>query len=302
MQFEQVIFLVNSLSRSGRRTAEAIDSYMKEKPISYRIIQSEGEAFDLQAYSKQMPADSLYVISGGDGSLNHYVSYLEEKALNLPLAYLATGAGNDFARSLNLPINDVPAGLDYIFNLTQPKTLNIIKANDGQTNHYAVNSLGFGIDGWTNKLISDAPKTLKKMLGSSIYAMAIIPAYIEMTPRPLELVIEDKIYHFEKSLLALAVNNPYFGGGLKIDPKASALSDDLNCIVLDGVTVRDIPVILQKLLTDQTHLSHPKFHTFSAKSFTLNLLKAEYGEKDGEMMDKASYSIKIETVKRLFWV
>lgn len=301
MEFNQIVFLVNDLSRSGKRTADAVNTYMKDKNISYRIIKMIGNVFDLESFIKENP-QTLYVVAGGDGSLNHYITYLEERNIDVPISYLATGSGNDFARSLGIPRVDIETGLDYIFSLNDARDLSVIKATSGNETFYAINSLGFGIDAWVNKKIGEAPRTVKRVLGSNIYLLEVAPAFFDMTPRHVQVIIEDEVHDYYNSILAVVVNNAYFGGGIKIHPMATALGEEFKIIILDDIEMSDIPGIVKPLLTDQTHLNHPKFHTFSASNFKLNILEEEYGQKDGELIEKNTYSLEIERHKRSFWI
>lgn len=301
MEFSQIVFLVNDLSRSGRRTADAVNTYMKVKNIPYRIIKVIGSAFDLESFIKENP-QTLYVIAGGDGSLNYYITYLEERNIDVPISYLATGSGNDFARSLGIPRSDIEAGLDYIFSLRDTREFSVIKATAANETFYAINSLGFGIDAWANKKIGESPRAVKRILGSNIYLLEVVPSFFDMTPRHVQVIIEDEVHDYYNSILAIVVNNAYFGGGIKIHPTATAFDEEFKIIVLDDIKLSDIPGIVKPLLTDQTHLNHPKFHTFSASNFKLNILEEEYGQKDGELIDKNIYSLEVERHERSFWI
>ena len=88
----------------------------------------------------------MVIVIGGDGSLNHLVSLFEKYHLSNYIGYIPSGSGNDFARSHNMPLNTEKA-IAHIFNLKAPKEVSILKTTQGDMAHYAVNSIGIGIDG-----------------------------------------------------------------------------------------------------------------------------------------------------------
>ena len=63
-------------------------------------------AQDAMEQMKEMPDDyDLVVCSGGDGTLDEVVTGMMRRKHKVPIGYIPAGTCNDFARSLNIPVN-----------------------------------------------------------------------------------------------------------------------------------------------------------------------------------------------------
>ena len=122
-----VQFLINSNSHNGEKIASQIERKMCQYPIDYQVIKISGKHF-FDSLLKERREGRLVVIVGGDGTLNHCISFLEEEDIEIPVAYLPSGLGNDFARSMGLSL-DIDEALNHLFSLRQSKKIEIGRAH-----------------------------------------------------------------------------------------------------------------------------------------------------------------------------
>ncbi|MDO4669879.1 MAG: diacylglycerol kinase family protein [Aerococcus sp.] len=302
---QKLIFVINYAARNGEEMGRVIEKYMKRKHLPYQIILSEaiGHAEWLVDALKNNSEEQRFIIVGGDGTLNHFVTLLEDYQVDTPIGYLATGSGNDFARAMGLP-RSFTHQLQRMIHLESPKEVDILCAEDQQSQEriYAVNSLGFGIDGWVNYLINQQPHWVKGVAGNFSYLLNVIKAYTNQAPFSVKITDENGTHTFEQVRLVVFANNRYFGGGIDIVPHANNTDEQLDVVIADDADMPHYLNMLKKLLTTKTHLSDSIMHTLSSHRFTAEISAGQYGQADGEVLDDKARTLVISTKKRRFWI
>lgn len=253
----------------------------------------------IREFKHSIDPNALVVTVGGDGSLNQTVTFFEKYQLENDLGYIPAGSGNDFARSHNIPLK-TEAAIEHLFQIKEAKKISVLHATQGTHEHYAVNSLGLGLDGLVNQMISIGQR--KKSMGRSSYISGVLSAFKKQDKFSLTLKVDEEVYTFDQVQLALIVNNPYFGGGIKIVPKADAADNLLEVVVADDVSVGNLLNILLRILMNQSHLSHPKLHDFKGKEIALFTESDQYAQKDGEIFKQKGFAYTFTTIQRSFWI
>lgn len=158
----------------------------------------------------QKTADA-YVIWGGDGSIREMIKSLSLLDCNHPLGILPMGTGNDFAKSLYLPL-DTKKNLKIILS---NKTKEVFIANINED--FYVNIASMGLDAEIVALHNRLKKRFKNKI--SYLLSAIIKLF---TYQAVDIFINyDGIKEKKDYLLVAVANGKYYGGGMKIAPDAS---------------------------------------------------------------------------------
>lgn len=295
-------FIVNKQSRNSQAVFKKLVLELPKHKINYDFLITEniGQLDKLLSQLKEtiIPTD-IFVVVGGDGSLNHFVARYTKYQFKNPIAYIPAGSGNDFARAHQIPI-DTHKALFHLFSIEKKQDLSIIIATQEGTEHLAVNSIGFGIDGMIGHLMSSGKN--KEKLGAKSYFLGIFSGFLKQKKFPLTLTIDDNEHQFDNVQLALVANNPSFAGGIYIVPEASGKDDQLEVLIADNVSARDLASILAKLITTKTHLTHPKLHSFKSKKVKLFIDSAQYAQKDGEVFGQTTFDYSFDTKKLPFWI
>lgn len=294
--------IINQQSRNSDATFKKLLLELPNYTNKYQIhITDSIDQLELiiKNLKETIDSDDLIVTVGGDGSLNQTVTFCEKFQLKNEIAYIPSGSGNDFARANGIPIQTEKA-IAHLFQIKKSTMLTIIHASQGDIEHYAVNSLGIGIDGAVNQMVNENSR--KKVLGRTSYISSVLKAFTTQEKFPLILKVDDGVYTFDNVQLALVVNNPYFGGGIKIVPDADGTDDLLEVLIADDITPRNLLAILTRLLTNKSHLSHPKLFSFQTKKAALFTEAEQYGQKDGEIFNQQGFAYTFTTTKRSFWI
>lgn len=301
MPIKHLIFIVNEFSSKGKKTTHKIRQIMQRFDCTYEmhITQHKQHATSLaESFAGNLDNHALIVAVGGDGTLNEVVKGLVNTGNHLPVGYIPTGSGNDFARSLHLPLT-IEASIQNILETKEPSSLDLLIGSSEDLNIVAVNSIGFGIDGMVIYKIDQTKN--KQTIGKFSYLASVLSAYFSQKTFPLKIVAEGKTHTYSEALLIVCTNNKFFGGGIPIHPEAVATDGLIDLVIAEKVSFKELLSILFSVLTTQNHLNHPKLKSLRVSSCQLTLYSPQYGQRDGELIDKNVQYLSVDTVKQLFW-
>lgn len=295
-------FIVNKQSRNSQAVFKKLVLELPKYKINYGFLVTENvEQLDrlLSQLKKTINPNDIFVVVGGDGSLNHFVTFYTKYQFKNAIGYIPAGSGNDFARAHQIPI-DTKKALLHLFSIEEKQNLSIILASQGEIKHLAVNSMGFGIDGMIGHMMSSGRN--KEKLGAKSYFLGVFSGFIKQKKFPLTLIIDDGEYQFNNVQLALVANNPSFAGGIFIVPEANGKDDQLEILIADDVSAGNLASILAKLVTNKTHLTHPKLHSFKSRKVRIIIDSAQYAQKDGEVFAQKKFDYSFDTKALPFWI
>lgn len=225
-----ITLLVNPVAGGGKakNVAKMAMERLKELNLPFRLWETHapGEAKTLteqaaKEYKAAPDSKELLLSIGGDGTFLEVV----QGALgsDLPVASLPAGTGNDFLKSLKIPLNPKDA-LEHILNATV-RRIDIGKVND----LLFANECGAGFD---VTVLDYANKYREKLKGSISYLMGVVKAIFCHQSSPMVIEADGKPVFNGKCLVFSVANGKYIGGGLPISPEADVESGKLELIVL----------------------------------------------------------------------
>lgn len=276
---------------------------LKEKGIAYQTTVSKRpqQFIDLaRSYANQKHnANELLIVIGGDGSLNEVLNGVKQSAHpDTPFTYLPSGTGNDFARAAGLTKN-IPQLVRKL--LTHP-TIQKIDCGSyqevGQTQtHYFVNNLGIGFDG---NLVHHSNAAALKIrlnkikLGHLIYVINGFKVLANQDTFAVTVKSKHHAVRYGDAYFATTTNHPYFGGGVKIMPKASLDSHKLDTVVVEKRSLLKFLLLFGKVFTNGSHIHDPAFHYVEADEIEVQTHKPELAQLDGEDLPKKPYHLKFK--------
>jgi YegS/Rv2252/BmrU family lipid kinase len=160
------------------------------------------------------------IVAGGDGTVSGVVNALAPDFGDIELAIVPLGTGNDLARSLGAPLDDVPAALELAAS-GKAVAIDVIRISNGSVS-WAVNAIsaGFGAD-----VTAELTRNDKRAWGAFAYWLTALTRVIDLREHRVTLDLDGR--RVEHNILGLAISNGrYVGGGFAIAPDA-ALDDGL---------------------------------------------------------------------------
>ena len=260
-------------------------------------LQRETEVLDLTGNSladserkaKQAIADHLIdglVVVGGDGMAHLGINLCADA--DLPLGLVAAGTGNDAARALGLPIGDAVAGARVVLNnLRQPREVDLVRAESTTGSFWYFGSLSVDFVA----LVNQRANSWKWPKGPSRYKWAMIAELAAFKPIKYHAVIDGVEKEFEAMLCSIG-NSPFFGGGMKVAPKAKIDDGLLDIFIVHKISRFELLKVSPKVYTGE-HVTHPAVEFIRAKKVTLSSQIHMPAFSDGEPVGFAPVTAQI---------
>ncbi|HZJ53383.1 MAG TPA: lipid kinase [Myxococcaceae bacterium] len=280
--------LVNARARAGKRafalaraTLEAAGVTLVECALGAR-----SEPL-LEVLDRALAAGvRLVVLGGGDGTLHALVPRLVSAGATLGIVPL--GTGNDFARSLGIPLDIVHACHVVSGGRTATVDLGVLNGRP------FLNAVSVGITAELTRRLTPASK---RVLGPAAYPVASIRAAARFRPFEAEVEVDGT----RKSVRALQLvvgNARYQGGGRLIDPEASATDRTLHGYVVVARHRDRLRNLLELASVGRrtragTHVEHPGVWSFGGERVRVVTAPVRSLVADGELVGETPVDLAV---------
>ncbi len=262
----RVILLVNPTSGGGRGGRNAPVAVQRLTELGLDVVEisgatAEASAADARAVLEQGGIDAV-VACGGDGTVNLAVQLVA--GTDIPLGIIPVGTGDDNARTLNIPLNDVAAAADVIAaGHERQLDLGFVAAAGGESRWFlGVMSSGF------DSLVNERANRMRWPGGKARYLLAIVAELSVFRPLPYTVDIDGEDHDGVAMLVAVG-NGMSYGGGMKVCPSAAPDDGELSLTFLGRVSKPTFLKVFPRVFSG-THISHPAVSEYSGKSIRLD--------------------------------
>ena len=215
------------------------------------------------------------VVLGGDGTVSRVAGALATAGADTPLAILAAGTGNDFAKSLGAPVHDYAAMAERIARgATRRVDVGRLAGRP------FVNAAGFGFD----VAVLERMTRARWLRGDALYIGAALGELFRFGGVDARVrVAPDVLDQRARWLLVVIANGQWFGGSFRIAP-AARLDDGQ----LDLVLVRNANAWRRARLFAAApfgaHVRAPEVQAFTTEACTIAADRPVACELDGELV------------------
>ncbi|MFG6148227.1 diacylglycerol/lipid kinase family protein [Halobacillus sp. B23F22_1] len=220
-----------------------------------------------------IPINGVIVI-GGDGTLHEIVNGLMNYP-DLPVGFIPSGSGNDFAKGLGLRLQ----GVELFRKLLTTPNASRIKIGQATCKHqnqkirdyYFQNSLGTGLDSEIALLSNDSRfrKEVKKWHISQLqYVVALFKTLKKFKHVEAEVDINGRTVKYKSFLLTTIANHPFFGKGMKIAPNADVNSFSFSVILIEPLAKWKVLILFLTVFMG-VHTRLRKVHELSGSSIKI---------------------------------
>lgn len=235
-------FIVNPNSRSGQgqKIWFRLRAILTARHVPYRAYLTEyaGHAKKLAAQisrlgTSESPAHLIAV--GGDGTIHEIFTGITDFD-QVIFGFIPTGSGNDFCRSMKLPM-DPEKALFAVLKKPRIQAMDVpYIVTDNRTWRFGI-STGVGFDAAVCQGVqaSSFKKYLNGLrLGKLIYVFIALRQILFMKPLPMSLYLDgNRRYDFSGIYFAAVMNQKYEGGGFCFCPQARPGDGILDVIVVE---------------------------------------------------------------------
>ena len=215
--------LYNEKSNNGKplKVANKFNKkYLKNQEATflsiYDILNKEKD------FCNSLSDTDIVYIFGGDGTFHEFLNRIYPLKVNFKIFAYACGRGNDLSRDYK---KNKPFEITNLVN-----DLPVIKVND-KDEYVFINGVGMGVDSYVcDKQINNAKFGVKESYFS--VALKVLKKFV---PYHLELEIDGEVKHFDKVWFFVCNHGAYFGGGMRITPKAKREDEFLDVCIVNNI-------------------------------------------------------------------
>ncbi|GAB92783.1 diacylglycerol kinase [Gordonia rhizosphera] len=262
-----VTVLANPHSRHGAGLAiahRAVDEFAAQGcDVELIIGQDAAEASDLAGKAARGDTDALVVV-GGDGTLR--LALEASFGTGKPLGIIPAGTGNDVARNLGIPLDDVPAAVAVIVaGHTRTIDLGRVTFPDGRSALFStVAATGFDAS------VTARANEMSWPNGQARYTLAAAAELIGLKSRHYEVRVDDEKVDGDLVFAAIG-NTKSYGGGMQITPGAS-MTDGLIDLTMAARAPHfarmTVAMVFPKVFSGR-HVTHPTVSTMRGREIEL---------------------------------
>ncbi|MBD8069020.1 diacylglycerol/lipid kinase family protein [Bacillus sp. PS06] len=239
---KKYFFIVNTVAANGAslKIWEMIKQELETKQVNYRsfFTKSERHAVELAKQIANMHHEQIEAIVavGGDGTISEVINGVMDGS-DIPIGYIPAGSANDFSRGYSIPASPLTALRTILMKKKLIKKIDVGRYKLGERTKpsYFVNNLGVGFDAEVSNRANQSrmKKNFNKLrMGSLVYVGILLNLLFKYKTTNVELNIDGQEYHYQDVWFVTISNQPYYGGGMKISPKANPFDGLLNVTVV----------------------------------------------------------------------
>jgi diacylglycerol kinase (ATP) len=272
----EITLFVNPTAGRGRgaHAAQPAARALRDAGFCVRTVLGEDADDALRRVREAVAGGTGAVVAvGGDGMMS--LALQAVAGTRTPLGVVAVGTGNDFARTLGLPVRDpAAAGKLAAEALKGNRIRDVDLGRVGERWFGTVLASGF------DSRVNDRGNRMRWPGGRFRYDLAMIAELAAFKPIPYRITLDDgEVREIEATLVAVG-NGSSYGGGMRICSGART-DDGLFDVTVVGDCTRTTLLRVFPKVYRGTHLSHPKVSTHRVRTITLQA-DGVTGYADGE--------------------
>lgn len=267
----KLYILYNPLSNRGKSKKTLKQIKKRIKGYDY-VVKSLLEVKAVDTFLNSLNKEDRILIIGGDGTLHHLANAIDFNGIDRDIEFYSAGTGNDFAKSVKGK-NKIIVLNNYLRNLP--------KVTYNNTTERFINGAGIGLDGFVCYLVNNSTGKKNKFN----YFRKAFRGFVKYKPHDLEIVINnDPTTKFlvNKAYFVSVMHSSYFGGGMKIAPKASRDKDTLQLVVISKVPKWLLILIFPTIYLGWHKMFKRYVQFYEVDSVEITSEISTYSEIDGE--------------------
>ena len=285
-----VCVIVNPAAGRGRgaRTLGAVTTAFNAVGITdIQTTQKREDEGTIARRAMDAGATTLVAV-GGDGTWGNVANAILASGanLNVRLALIAAGTGNDFAKTAGSPATDVEATARLVAEGAETR-VDVGRIED----HFFLNITGFGFD---VAVLEDILK-IRWVKGEALYLYSALRQLTSYTGLEIDVTTPARRRGKARHLMLVIANARNFGGKFLIAPDASLTDGRLDAVaILDASTLRRVKLF--GAVAQGKHLTLDEVVVEQSPTFTVKFATPPAYETDGEYRQAKTSELEIACV------
>lgn len=300
--FGPLRLIVNPRAGKGvvRDALPSIETVLRDEELGFDVVETEGPGHATELARAALAEGIGFIAAvGGDGTVSEVVNgfMTDDGAVNPDaiLGVVPSGTGCDFARTFGIRQDPVVAarglaGKTIWGRLDVPRVT--YTAGDGSTQRrWFINIAEAGIGA---EVVRSAAR-MPRWLGGRAYRLAALRGIVSYSPTEVSLVMNGRkargtrpdtplgpCTHGGVATMVVVANGQFFGGGLRVAPRAIPSDAMLDVVVGEGTKLQALAALRKMPLG--AHVPSETMSEFLADHIALEGTDPVWLEADGEML------------------
>jgi diacylglycerol kinase (ATP) len=242
-------------------------------------IKTTAQPGDAQRFAHRAAAEGcdLIVSAGGDGTLNEVVNGIVEQAARCRVGIVPLGTGNDFARSIGLPVK-IDDCVDIIAR-GQAKAIDVVRVTSNEV-RYFVNVSAGGFSGVVDEKLTPE---IKKAWGPLAYLRGAAAALPELRGYKTSIVFDDAETNAMNLYNVIIANGRYVAGGIPVAPEAILDDGVLDVFLIPERPPAELTVVVAQILLGK-HIGNKAIVYRRAAKIAVTSKPGMWFNVDGELV------------------
>lgn len=288
---DEAIFVIANPAAGGGRGAEVLEEVLgataSRKNVVVRVTQGPGDETRLAQRALAHGATAVVAV-GGDGTWSKVAAALLQSERRPPLALVAAGTGNDFAKTVGAPAHDIA------------RTLALMDAGDTKRvdagtveGRFFLVCCGFGFD----TAVLQRMQSVRGLRGSARYVYAALRELPKYPGFEVSLAGGEDPHRPSDAprrlLLLVIANAQHYGGAFRIAPNADLTDGLLDAIALaPRKTIARAGLLLSAMRG--AHIRSPAVTEYQQPYFDLKFAAQPVYNLDGDLYQARSRILRVE--------
>ena len=261
-----------------------VERLLAERGLEYEVVRTEGSGHATLLTKEALERGrQLIVAVGGDGTIHEVVNGLIEgdKAVNpeARLGVVAAGTGSDFIKTFGIPSSPSHAVVHLDGHESFP--IDIGKITFGEDGKEVVRYFANIAEVGLGARVVERAARLPRFLGPTVYFFSFWLSLARHNAADVKVDLMTRTYEGRMNNMVVA-NGQFFGGGMKVAPKA-APTDGVLDIQIEHAGKREAIAVMPKVYKGE-HVPHPKILEAKRVEASIESSPPLLIEADGEVL------------------
>ena len=268
--------ILNPIAGSVKETDVVRRQLEPLQPDEFHITEEAGHAERAAREAAQRGAE-LIVSAGGDGTLNEVVNGIATERCGAVLALVPLGTGNDFARTLGVPV-DVETAVAQI-RAGHTRDVDLVRVTSDRVRYFLNVSSG-GFSGVVDEKLTPE---MKRAWGPLAYLRSAAAAFSELRGYTTTVTLDDASVIEADLYNVVVANGRYVAGGIPIAPEANIGDGLLDVILIPERGPAELAIVAAQILLGK-HIGSDAVIFRRAKKVAINSRPGMWFNVDGELI------------------
>jgi diacylglycerol kinase (ATP) len=264
---KRIVVAVNPNASFGKTRAVGPAAVQTLRAMGHDVtmmIEPDFEELLVTARKQVKSKPDAFVVIGGDGMVNLGVNMVA--GTNVPLGIIPSGTGNDMARVLGIPHDNVEKAIEAFAEALNhpPRTIDAAYASsdDGEGRWFGcMMSAGF------DALANERANNMHHPKGKSRYTIAMVMELINLKRINYTLTMDGVVTETGATLVCVG-NGESLGGGMKVTPTAKVDDGLLDVLIVQPLSRTAFMRIFPKVFTGD-HVKDPRVEVRKVKKIRI---------------------------------